>query len=164
MFAKPIKREYTFKELEAVAIRLLARREHSRLELFNKLINYTDQTQLIDQLLDYCTENNYLNNQRYADSYLRLRSQKGFGLQRIKQELNTKGIHPKLIQQALLNEPQDWFLLALLTYQKKYHDKLNKTVFLEYQKESAKRYRFLSYRGFSQDEIKFAMQEGELLS
>ena len=160
MFAKPIKREYTFKELEAVAIRLLARREHSRLELFNKLINYTDQHILIDQLLDYCIENNYLNNQRYADSYLRLRSQKGFGLQRIKQELNTKGINLKLTQQALLNEPQDWFFLALKTYQKKYHTQLNKTVFLEYQKESSKRYRFLSYRGFSQDEIKYAMQEG----
>ena len=158
MFKLPEKRDYTFKELEAVAIRLLARREHSRLELHTKLLRYTDQSTLIDLLLDYCIENNYLNNQRYTDSYLRLRSQKGFGLNRIKQELKEKGINDHLLKQALINEPQDWFELASTTYKKKYHQDLP-TDFMEKQKERNKRYRFMSYRGFSQEQIQHAESE-----
>jgi len=159
MFELPEKRNYTFKELEAVAIRLLARREHSRLELNTKLLRYTDQSLLIDDILDYCIENNYLNNQRYADSYLRLRSQKGFGLNRIQQELKEKGISEQLLIEALINEPQDWFELALNTYTKKYHCNLPND-FLEKQKERNKRYRFMSYRGFSQEQIRYAESEG----
>ena len=155
MFKLPEKRDYTFKELEAVAIRLLARREHSRLELETKLLRYTDQSLLIDLLLDYCIENNYLNNQRYADSYLRLRSQKGFGLSRIKQELKEKGINDNLLKKALINEPQDWFEIAKRVYFKKYHYGFPND-FIERQKEKNKRYRFMHYRGFCQEEINYA--------
>ena len=101
-----------------MAIRLLARREHSRLELFKKLQNYTDQSQLIEQLLDYCIEHDYLSNQRYADCYLRLRSAKGFGLNRIKQESNEKRSNKQQQQLALINEPHDCLEMALKTYQK----------------------------------------------
>lgn len=159
MFAQKIKREYMFKELEQVAIRLLSRREHSRFELFTKLSNYTDQIDLINCILDHCIEQNYLNNQRYADSYLRMRSAKGFGLLRITQELLDREISKAQIRQACKNEPQDWFELASNTYNKKYknHLKVQQETFELNQRERAKRYRFMSYRGFTQEQIHFAL-------
>jgi len=157
MFVKPEKRHYKFSELQQVAIRLLARREHSRLELFNKLQNYTEQLALIEQLLDYCCEHDYLSNQRYTDSYLRLRSAKGFGLKRIWQELKEKGITQQQLQSALVNEPQDWFALALKTYQKKYSRALPRD-YLACQKESNKRYQFMLYRGFNREQIQYAIE------
>lgn len=159
MFTQKIKREYKFKDLEQVAVRLLSRREHSRFELFTKLSNYTDQTELIHCVLEYCIKQNYLNNQRYADSYLRMRSAKGFGLLRISQELQEREISKAQIYQACKNEPQDWFELALVTYQKKYRNnlKVEEETFKLNQKERAKRYRFMSYRGFTQEQIHFAI-------
>jgi len=65
------------------AIYSLAMREHSRLELHNKLQkkDYADGVD-INKLLDELEENDYLNEERFAESYIRHRASRGFGKDR----------------------------------------------------------------------------------
>ena len=64
----------------ATALRLLAIREHSRLELKNKLRkrDYTEEE--IQSVLCELQEKNLQSNERFAEAYIHSRQQKGFGL------------------------------------------------------------------------------------
>ena len=78
----------------------------------------------------------------------------GLGLYRIKQELQQHGIKA---EQTLMHVEElefDWFEQAKQTYQRKYDESPIKDM-----KEKAKRFRYMQYRGFSPDEIKYAMEE-----
>jgi regulatory protein len=65
-----------------------------------------------------------------------------------------KGIDRSLLEKVIEELEVDWFELAQDAYNKKYS---NTPADLEY-KDKAKRVRYLMYRGFSYDEIDFAMQ------
>ena len=58
------------------------------------------------------------------------------------------------IIQALEEEPQDWFELAKLTAEKKF-----KGIKAQDQKAYAKQVRFLQYRGYSFEQISYALND-----
>jgi regulatory protein len=66
----------------------------------------------------------------------------------------SKGIDRALLETVVDELEIDWFELAQEAYNKKYS---TTPANLEY-KEKAKRVRYLMYRGFSYDQINFAMQ------
>lgn len=89
---------------------------------------------------------------RYAKSQVRQHVYKGHGERRIRQELNQKRVAESVIEQAMAEEPQDWFELAKLAAEKKF-----KGIKAKDQKEYAKQVRFLQYRGYSFDQISYAL-------
>lgn len=135
--------------LESTAVGLLARREHSRLELQRKLTLRGYTLTDIEPLLDRLTAQNLQSDTRYTESYVRMRSHGGYGAQRIQGELRERGIPPALIEHelALLAETDSgriddvWCRKFKGQYPQDY-------------RERAKQMRFLQQRGFSTDEIR----------
>ncbi|MBD1389163.1 regulatory protein RecX [Neiella sp. HB171785] len=135
------------------ATAILSRRDHCRKELFQKLQLRGFDTDIIAQTIQYCVEQNWLNEAEYARIYTRLRAERGYGANRIRQELQQKGLDSGLIQQALMAFEGDWFELALLQRQKRFGE-FWPTEFKLQQKQQ----RHLFQRGFSQEQIHYACQ------
>lgn len=78
---------------------LLTRREHSRAELKQKLTRRygVEALALIQATLERLVSEQYQSDQRFTECYINSRLQKGFGLNRIKQELQQKGVERECI-------------------------------------------------------------------
>lgn len=134
------------------AIQLLSRRDHGEYELYQKLAQKGYSEEDIQQAVNFCLNHNYLDDLRYAKSQIRQHVYKGHGERRIKQELNQKRVAESVIERALKEEPQDWFELAKQAADKKFKGTKAKD-----QKEYAKQVRFLQYRGYSFEQISYAL-------
>lgn len=140
-------------EVKNAALRLLARREHSRKELRQKLAR-RGEISVIDAVLDQLEDNGYLSDQRFTESFVRMRVAQGHGLVRISFDLKQKGIDPALLEQALKCEPVDWCAHAADVCARKF----NRTVTADY-KVQAKQLRYMTQRGFSMDEARHAVKQ-----
>lgn len=141
-------------KLKNYVLWLLGRQEYSRRELTQKLQQREATDEFIENLLDWCEKHNFINEQRYCEGFVRKHIFKCHGLKRIQSEAMSKGIDRALLETVVEELEIDWFELAQEAYNKKYS---TTPANLEY-KEKAKRVRYLMYRGFSYDEINFAMQ------
>lgn len=130
------------------SIDLLSRREHSKKELKEKLLIRDFSLDDIVVVIDYLINENYLSEERFADSVFRNRVGKGYGWRYIKSELAQKGVPNDIVQNLSLNCQIDWYLQAELAYNKRFGASLIKD-----QKDKAKRMRFMQRRGFDMDEI-----------
>lgn len=151
------------------AMNLLARREHSVKELTDKLkLRYVASPEgqpingLITGVVDELKAENLQSDQRFVESFIRVRVSQGKGPLRISQELKQRGISDDAIQSELKQSDVDWFELALSVYQRKFcfnRDGIIKTEpfnKLE-RKNQIKHQRYLSYRGFNFDQIAYAL-------
>ncbi|HET7159450.1 MAG TPA: regulatory protein RecX, partial [Burkholderiales bacterium] len=86
--------------LRARALGLLARREHSRLELERKLSPYAGTPDEIPELLDDFERRGWLSEQRVVAQIIASRRRR-FGARRIAQEMREKGIAEEAISAAL---------------------------------------------------------------
>ena len=88
--------------IEIRALRYLARREHSRRELEQKLAAHRDSlaTETLTAVLDKLEQQGFLSEQRMVEQVARTRRSR-FGSQRIVHELKTKGIDGHLIDGIL---------------------------------------------------------------
>lgn len=102
----------------------------------------------IDAAVTYCKQQGWLDDLRFAQRYVRGRSQKGYGAQRITAELNQKGIGKDVISLTLNECNIDWFALARCVAERKCGRSLPSDW-----KEKAKLQRYLLARGFSYEEI-----------
>jgi regulatory protein len=125
------------------AIAYLARREHSSSELRLKLVKVGFESTDIDDVLKKLSENNLQSDSRFAENYLRYRSNRGYGFQRIRQELKEKGVSTDIISEALEQAEIDWFTLAIEVRCKRFGENIPDDY-----KDRAKQQRFLQYRGF----------------
>jgi len=135
-------------QIEAVCLRLLARREHSRRELLDKLALRGFNRDEVEPVIDGMAEQNWQNDERYAECYVRQRIQSGYGPIRIRYELQQRGINDADLD-AQAEEQGGWQNLLLEVYLGKYDDEKSLT-----QNEWLKRSRFLQQRGFSGEMIK----------
>ena len=124
------------------AMDLLARREHSRRELKQKLKKRFNDEGLIDEQLDRLAEENLQSDERFAESFLRQRLSRGHGPVRIRQEMRQKGISDTEIEMAMAAQQPDWYDLAETAYQRKFGELPPKDI-----KDKARRGRFMQYRG-----------------
>lgn len=131
------------------AIYSLAMREHSRKELAQKL-KTKDFSEGVDinALLDNLEENNYLNEERFAESFIRYRSSRGQGLLKITNELKKRGVCNSIIQSTMMDAELNWDELAREQLKKKFGGEKPKDY-----KEKARQMRFLLGRGFPVDVI-----------
>ena len=134
------------------AIHLLSRRDHGQFELWQKLLAKGYDEEDIQTTLMFCLESNYLDDLRYAKSQIRQHGYKGYGERRIRQELQLKKVAEAVVDQAMEEEPQDWFELAKQVAEKKY-----KGVKASDRNEYAKQVRFLQYRGYTFEQINYAL-------
>ncbi|MGL0930502.1 recombination regulator RecX [Vibrio vulnificus] len=136
------------------AIQLLSRRDHGQYELKQKLTVKGYASQDIENALHFFLEHGYLDDLRYAKSQIRQHVGKGHGERRIRQELSLKQVADSVVENAFTEEPQDWFELAKSVAMKKFNG-----VKAKEQKEYAKQVRFLQYRGFSFEQIRYALSD-----
>lgn len=127
---------------------LLARREHSVLELTSKLLERDFSEDLVANVLDSLVEEGILNDERYAKEFLYFKSAKGQGPVKIKSQLQQKGIKSQSIDAVIEGSDQDWIALAKQVLDKRFgKEVINDT------KEYARRSRYLVSRGFKAEHI-----------
>lgn len=131
-------------------INLLARREYSEFEIRCKMQEKCFTELEIDEVLRYCQQKNWQNDQRFTENYLVFRSQRGYGLNRIKQELQQlKGISSDVIQQALDEAGINWSELALTVLRKKFPQFAT----ISEVKMKQKVWRYMLSHGFKQEDF-----------
>lgn len=135
-------------------MRLLARREHSRRELLDKLALRGFERNEVEPVIDDMAEQNWQNDERFAECYVRQRIANGYGPMRIAYELQQRGITGVDLNLQAEHQAGGWQNLALEVYLGKYGDEKSLTA-----NEWLKRSRFLQQRGFSGDLIKRVMAE-----
>lgn len=131
-------------ELRARALRLLARREHTRQELDRKLLPHAGSSEDLKGLLAGLKQKNQLSEERFAEERARRLSRK-YGAARIRQDLKAKGVSKELIERV---SPADELERARAILERKYREPASS------REERAKRMRFLQGRGFSFDIIR----------
>ena len=138
--------------LEMRALRYLAQREYSRLELEQKLFIHARSfaPEALSSVLDKLEQNGFLSAERVVEQIIRTRRSR-FGSQRIVHELKEKGIDEHLIHSALLSLKETELDAALKIWQKKF-GKLPDT-----REERGKQMRFMMSRGFSMEVIQQAL-------
>ena len=134
-------------EIMDAALSLLSRREYSEAELSRKLLEKTEQTQYVANVISRVQALGYQNDQRFTESYIRYGVGQGKGECWIKMKLRQKGIQPALIEASLEQADLSWGEVAQAQLARKFKSP-NCDV-----KEKARWYRFLSARGFSPDII-----------
>lgn len=136
------------------AMRLLARREHSRVELGRKLAAYAEDCAEVEALLDELQKRGWLSDERYAGQMVQVRRGK-FGSVRIAHELREKGVDEALIAGTLSGLKESELDAARAVWAKKFGELPVDA------KERAKQIRFLMSRGFGQEVIWQVLRWGE---
>ncbi len=139
--------------LRECALRLLARREHSRQELSDKLASLAEDAEQLAALLDDLTEKDLLSDQRYADTRLKARAAR-FGDARLTHELRAKGVADELVS-ALLKDGTNELTRARRVWQRRFGEQATAASDLA---ERARQARFLTGRGFSGETIRYLLR------
>jgi len=134
------------------ALRLLARREHSILELRRKLSGRGYEDELITSLLERLHEDDLLNEDRFAENYVRSRVRQGLGPYRIERELQERGVPAEKIETAMDPYAEQWDQSAVKVKEKKFGVER-----VDDFSEQARQQRFLQYRGFTHEQIRVAI-------
>ncbi|MCX8522173.1 MAG: recombination regulator RecX [Rhodoferax sp.] len=135
------------------ALRLLSRREHSRAELERKLAAHQEQPGTLAQVLDKLAAKGFINESRVVESVIHRRSAR-LGTQRIKQELQAKGLEPEAVSQAVRQLQRSEVTRAREVWRKKFGSPAQNAA------ERAKHMRFLSSRGFDAEAIRRVVAGG----
>jgi regulatory protein len=130
------------------AMDLLSRREHSRSELAQKLKQREFDNDEIEQALQQLQLENLQSDERYAESYVYQRAQKGFGPLRIQHELSQRGISENLIAELMSDYSDSWNECMQEQRVKKFGTNIP-----EDYAEKMKQARFLQNRGFSPESV-----------
>jgi regulatory protein len=131
-------------ELQARALRHLARREHSRAELERKLAPHAQSPAALEQLLEALAAKKQLSDERYAEARVHQLSRK-YGAARIRQDLKAKGVDAGIVDRV--SAAGDAARAAVILA-RKYRAPATTRL------ERARRMRFLQQRGFSHDTIR----------
>ncbi|RRQ23269.1 regulatory protein RecX [Guyparkeria sp. SCN-R1] len=132
-------------DCEKRAVGLLARREHSRLELARKLADRGFTADEVEPVLERLADEGWQSDQRYAESLIRARSARRYGPDRIAHELAQQGVDESVAGAAFAAEPQDWEALAREQLVTRFREPA------EDFPERARRHRHLVRRGFPPD-------------
>ena len=142
-------------ELRERALRLLARREHSRAELTRKLEAAGFAREEVGLLLDDFETRNWLSDQRFAESYVADHRARA-GSIKLAYDLRQRGVADSVIESVLNDNRDSELARAREVWQKKFKIPPANA------NEKARQMRFLLSRGFPPDVIRNAWVEGDL--
>jgi regulatory protein len=135
------------------ALRILTGRDHSEYELTRKLKQRGFIAEDIEKAISECIRLDYINDERTAGVYIRQLIRKGYGVRRIRHDMDKKGLKGKQVQNLLSKTFSD----------ADEHDsavRVLKKNIRRFERESDPRkrrdkiFRFLYGRGFSQEIIR----------
>ena len=143
------------RKLRERALDLLSRRDHSRVELRQKLIQKGARVEEIGPLLDELEDIGYLDDRRFAENFVRFRAGKAWGRRRYGQELAKRGVDSNIVKEILETTPE-------LAYQSM-DEKLRRLVERELNrgKEPDKVAASLARKGFALPAIRGVMEQFE---
>jgi regulatory protein len=130
------------------ALALLARREHGRDELKQKLLHKGFALREVEEVLNNLKQDNWQSDSRFTEMYVRSRAARGYGPIRIKMELRERGVNDTVISECIDEKSEVWFDLAKKVCLKKFGSSLSIDI-----KNRAKQQQFLQYRGFNYEQI-----------
>lgn len=142
--------------IRAYALRLLARREHSRQELIAKLLKKGVPATAALELVAELTAQGWQSDQRFLEGYTRTRIAAGFGPLKIIAELTQRGIDREIVEEFWRQNPPAWATLIQTIRQKHFGIPLPTSL-----DERAKQARYLSSRGFTHNHIRGAFNHEE---
>ncbi len=131
------------------AIALLAQREHSARELERKLRDKGFDGGLVADCIARLQQERLQSDARYAESYVHMRSGKGYGPLRIRAELAERGVADEFTAPPLDELSGRWPELAEEARRKRFGSKLPGDF-----QERARQARFLQYRGFATEHFR----------
>jgi regulatory protein len=135
------------------AVELLARREHSRLELTRKLAARGFPDDVITPALDALERSGALANARFTESFIRSRLARGQGPVRIRAELAERGVAAEQAAELLQGADVDWRAAARDVRRKRFGAAPPRDF-----RERARQARFLQYRGFDAEHVRAALE------
>lgn len=142
--------------LKGRALKYLAAREHSRVELRRKLAPHAESLEAIDTVLDALEAKGLLSAQRFADSMLHRKAAR-FGAARIQAELAQHQLPTEIAREAVQALRDTEFDRAHALWVRRYGQPPQTP------EEKAKQMRFLAARGFSGEVVRRVVR-GEGLS
>jgi regulatory protein len=134
-----------------IAVGLLARRDFASGELRTKLEQRGFDASAAAGAIQELLEERILDDVRYAGHYVSYHAARGQGPVRIADDLRSFGLHSDLVSVALAEGP-DWLSLARDVRARKFGPEEPASW-----AEKTRQARFLQYRGFSSDHIRFAL-------
>jgi len=137
------------------ALRLLARREHSRRELARKLAPHAENPDEIERVLDELESRGWLSERRVVEQVVHTRRAR-FGARRIERELLDKGISEESVAAALPQLKSGELEAARAVWLKKFGGRQPGRP-----AERARQVRFLQGRGFDLDVILKVIKGGD---
>ncbi|MEY2701191.1 MAG: recombination regulator RecX [Pseudomonadota bacterium] len=132
----------------ASALRWLARREYARAELAQRLEHAGYPAPLVEDVMDQLVTDGWLSDQRFAESFRRSRSARGYGPVRIRYEMRMRGVPDAMIDAEVAASGRESDDLVRQLYARKYRGIPPASV-----QERAARTRFLLRRGFAMSQI-----------
>lgn len=131
-FSKSYKKEYDYQSLLSYSLFLLSKRDYSIKKMTEKLSSKTENEDFVNQVISKLIDNNYLSDERKAQSIIRTYSNKETG-EKLKQRLKLAGINQQTIEdlkedltpekQELEEKCKALFLSKFKSYHPDYYDK-----------------------------------------
>ncbi len=139
-------------EARKKAMDYLARREHGRGELLDKLTRFGFDADVADDAVAQLVDDGLQSDARFAEAFVRSRINQGKGPVRIRTDLRERGLGGSAIDVALEEADEDWYALAREVRLKKFGPDTPSEF-----RDKAKQMRFLQSRGFEPDQIQSAV-------
>jgi regulatory protein len=138
--------------MRAFAYRLLGRREYSEFELVQRMRLKWPGAQGTQELVEALVDENLVSDERFTDSFVRVRLQRLQGPMKIKAALRSKGVSDALISSRLYDSGIDWKDLASQWLERQQAGEISFD-------EKKKYYRRLVNRGFAHDQAMDALNQ-----
>ena len=139
-------------EARKKAMDYLARREHSRDELYHKMEKAGFEPNVALDAIEQLQKDGLQSDRRFVDAFIESRIGQGKGPVRIRAELCQRGIRQAMIQEVLSETEQDWHALAKDIRVRKFGADTPEDF-----KDKVRQMRFLQYRGFEPDQVQAAV-------
>jgi len=139
-------------EARKKAMDYLARREHGRAELLEKVTRFGFDADVADDAVAQLVEDGLQSDVRFAEAFVRSRINQGKGPAKIRADLREKGVNDGVTEDGIREAEQDWYALAIEVRLKKFGAERPVDF-----KEKARQMRFLQSRGFEPDQIQAAV-------
>ncbi len=116
--------------------------------MYNKLLSKGCDAALAAEVVRQLEAERLLSDDRFMESLIRARRERGYGPLRIQKELQEKGVAPEAIEHWLDVMDSEWLEDIRRVQRKKFGASVPKNF-----AERARQARFLQYRGFTYDQI-----------
>ena len=131
------------------ALKLLARREHTRGDLACKLVARGAATDAIERVLDALEAQGILSEERFIEQYVVSRLDRGHGPRRIREELRRRGIGDVAANEAVGQDDGFWSGRASRVRSRRFGEAMPADC-----REWVRQARFLERRGFTTEQIR----------